>query len=172
MDLLDLNDDQVYEAPQVSSYTPWRSPNGAEMGLLRRRLPQVRTLPDLQHRHPDFKEVAMDAHFHKWAGGSQIRSKLYELANKSDDYDAADELFSSWKSTQDVAQQAVNVERKERKQTLNAASTGGANGSGEAPSRKIYRRSDIIELMRTNPKRYESMSDEIFRAYQEGRVKS
>ena len=96
MDLLDLNDDQVYEAPQVSSYTPWRAPHGAEMGLLRRRLPQVRTLPDLQHRHPDFKEVAMDAHFHKWAGGSQIRSKLYELANKSDDYDAADELFSSW----------------------------------------------------------------------------
>lgn len=179
-----LNQSKVNEPEQAEEIDFFAEPDKAvdskianhptikQLERLGNQMKQDQTLTALQQKHPDIKEVAANTNFQKWVVGSKIRSELYERANNNYDYDAADELFSSWKSTQDVAQQAVNVERKERKQTLNAASTGGANGSGEAPSRKIYRRSDIIELMRTNPKRYESMSDEIFRAYQEGRVKS
>ena len=179
-----LNQSKVNEPEQAEEIDFFAEPDKAvdskianhptikQLEQLGNQMKQSQTLSALQQKHPDIKEIAMDANFQKWVVGSKIRSELYERANNQYDYDAADELFSSWKSTQDVAQQAVDVERKERKQTLNAASTGGANGSSEAPSRKIYRRSDIIELMRTNPKRYQAMSDEIYKAYQEGRVKT
>lgn len=179
-----LNQSKVNEPEQAEEIDFFAEPDKAvdskianhptikQLEQLGNQMKQSQTLSALQQKHPDIKEIAMDANFQKWVVGSKIRSELYERANNKYDYDAADELFSSWKSTQDIAKQTVDVERKERKQTLNAASTGGANGSSEAPSRKIYRRSDIIELMRTNPQRYQSMSDEIMRAYQEGRVKS
>jgi hypothetical protein len=179
-----LNQSKVNEPEQAEEIDFFAEPDRAvehkisnhptikQLEQLGNQMRQSQTLSALQQRHPDIKEIAMDANFQKWVVGSKIRSELYERANHKYDYDAADELFSSWKSTQNIAKQTVNVERKERKQTLNAASTGGANGSSEAPSRKIYRRSDIIELMRTNPQRYQAMSDEIMKAYQEGRVKS
>ena len=136
------------------------------------QMQQSQTLSALQQKHPDLKEIAMSPEFQKWVTGSKVRQQLYEQANSQYNYDAADELFSTWKEIRNVAKQTVEVERKERKHALNAASTGGASGSTEAPSKKIYRRADIIELMRTNPKRYQSMSDEIMRAYQEGRVRN
>ena len=136
------------------------------------QMQQSQTLSALQQKHPDLKEIAMSPEFQNWVTGSKVRQQLYEQANSQYNYDAADELFSTWKEIRNVAKQTVEVERKERKQALNAASTGGASGSTEAPSKKIYRRADIIELMRTNPKRYQSMSDEIMRAYQEGRVRN
>jgi hypothetical protein len=136
------------------------------------QMQQSQTLSALQQKHPDLKEIASNSEFQKWVTGSKVRQQLYEQANNQYNYDAADELFSTWKEIRNVAKQTVEVERKERKQALNTASTGGANGSSEAPSKKIYRRGDIIDLMRNNPKRYQSMSDEIMRAYQEGRVRN
>jgi hypothetical protein len=44
------------------------------------------------------------------------------------------------------------------------------NGSGES-SKKVYRRSDLIRLKIKDPARYESMQDEIYAAYTEGRVR-
>jgi hypothetical protein len=38
-------------------------------------------------------------------------------------------------------------------------------------SKKIYRRADIIELMKTDPRRYQSMEPEIRKAYMEKRVR-
>jgi hypothetical protein len=133
---------------------------------------QSQTLSALQQKHPDLKDIAISPEFQKWIMGSKVRQQLYEQANNQYNYDAADELFSTWKEIRNVTRQTVEVERKERKQALNAASTGGASGSTEAPSKKIYRRADIIELMRTDPKRYQNMSNEIMKAYQEGRVRN
>jgi hypothetical protein len=136
------------------------------------QMQQSQTLSALQQKHPDLKEIASSPEFQKWVTGSKVRTQLYEQANNQYNYDAADELFSTWKEIRNVANQTVAVERKERKQALNAASTGGASGSTEAPSKKIYRRSDIIDLMRNDPKRYQSLSNEIMLAYQEGRVRN
>jgi hypothetical protein len=136
------------------------------------QMQQSQTLSALQQKHPDLKEIASSPEFQKWVTGSKVRTQLYEQANNQYNYDAADELFSTWKEIRNVATQTVEVERKERKQALNAASTGGASGSTEAPSKKIYRRSDIIDLMRNDPKRYQSLSGEIMKAYQEGRVRN
>ena len=136
------------------------------------QMQQSQTLSALQQKHPDLKEIALSPDFQKWIMGSKVRQQLYEQANNQYNYDAADELFSTWKEIRNVTKQTVEVERKERKQALNAASTGGASGSTEAPSKKIYRRADIIELMRTDPKRYQAMSNEIMQAYRENRVRN
>ena len=36
---------------------------------------------------------------------------------------------------------------------------------------KVYRRADIIKLMKNDPDRYQALADEIMAAYAEGRVK-
>ena len=67
--------------------------------------------------------------------------------------------------------ETAKVQEQDRKRQLKAASTGSTSGSSEAPSRKIYRRADIIKLMQTDPDRYMQMAEEIRSAYSEGRVK-
>ena len=79
--------------------------------------------------------------------------------------------FLSGKIEEVVAQQTANVEKQARKQQLKAANTGKAQGSAETASKKIYRRADIIKLMKTDPERYQALSGEILQAYAEGRVK-
>ena len=62
-------------------------------------------------------------------------------------------------------------EKQERKKQVKSASTAATKGTGESPTRKVYRRADIIKLMQRDPDRYMQMADEIGQAYAEGRVK-
>jgi hypothetical protein len=96
---------------------------------------------------------------------------LFVQADQGYDYDAAHELFSLWKERNQVVQQTADVEKQARKNTLKSASTGNARGTAEASRKKVYRRADIIKLMRTDPERYQSLSDELLKAYAEGRVR-
>lgn len=128
-------------------------------------------LANLQQRHPDMQEILHDPKFAEWIQASKIRTKLFVEADQQYDHDAADELFSNWKERRQVAQQSLDVEQQARKQAVKSASTGGAKGSAEVSRKKIYRRADIIKLMNTDPDRYASLSEEIFKAYSEGRVK-
>jgi len=126
----------------------------------------------LQQRHPDMQEILQDGKFVDWIKGSKIRTQLFAQADTQYDYEAADELFTNWKERQQIVTQTAANEKTERKQAVKKASTGNAKGSGEAATRKIYRRSDIIKLMKDDPDRYMSLSDEIMQAYQEGRVRN
>jgi len=92
-------------------------------------------------------------------------------ANEQYDYEAADELFSDWKEVKGASGSAIEAEKTARKDTIKKASTGGARASSESPSKKIYRRADIIELMKTDYNRYLSMEPEIRLAYAEKRVR-
>jgi hypothetical protein len=112
-----------------------------------------------------------DNSFAEWVKGSKIRTQLFVQADQAYDYDAADELFSLWKERAGVAKQTVEVEKQARKQQLKSANTGNARGTGEGSRKKVYRRADIIKLMKTDPERYSALSEEIFQAYAEGRVK-
>lgn len=129
-------------------------------------------LAQLQQKHPDMQQVLQDPKFGEWVQASKIRTQLYQLADQQFDYDAADELISLYKERKGVVQQTAAADKQARKQQVKKASTGGAVGSSEAPSRKVYRRSDIIKLMKTDPDRYQALSNEIMQAYAEGRVKS
>lgn len=126
----------------------------------------------LEGKHPDMKEILSDAKFVDWIKASKIRTQLFAQADREYDYEAADELFSTWKERQQIVSQTASSEKQQRKDALKAASTGNARGSGEKPSKKIYRRSDIIKLMKDDPERYLALSDEIMQAYQERRVRN
>jgi len=132
---------------------------------------QQATLAQLKSKHPDMESILQDASFAEWIKGSKVRTQLFVQADQGYDYDAADELFSLWKERASVAQQTANVEKQARKNTLKSASTGNARGTAEASRKKVYRRADIIKLMRTDPERYQSLSDELLKAYAEGRVR-
>jgi hypothetical protein len=132
---------------------------------------QQAALATLNNKHPDMQEILADPKFAEWIKASKIRTQLFVAADQQYDADSADELFSLWKERKQVVKQTANVEKQERKQQLKAANTGNARGSGEGERKKVYRRADIIKLMRTDPDRYTALADEIMAAYAEGRVK-
>ena len=129
------------------------------------------SLSALQSRHPDMQSILSDTGFAEWIKASKIRTQLFVQADQQYDADSADELFSLWKERKTVAQQTANVEKQARKQTLKAANTGNARGSSAGTRKKVYRRADIIKLMKNDPDRYQALSEEIMAAYAEGRVK-
>tara|TARA_R110000824_G_scaffold74775_2_gene189965 strand:- start:1553 stop:2347 length:795 start_codon:yes stop_codon:yes gene_type:complete len=129
------------------------------------------SLATLTNKHPDMQGILKDPKFAEWIQASKVRTKLFVDADQGYDAEAADELFSLWKERKTVAQQTVKVEKQARKQQIKAANTGNARGSAEGSRKKVYRRADIIKLMRTDPERYQALSEEILRAYSEGRVK-
>jgi len=125
----------------------------------------------LKDKHPDMAAILSDSNFINWISESSFRTKLLQQADRNFDYEAADEIFSQWKDRQQLIGQTVNAEKSSRNASVKNASTGGASGSQTGTSKKIFRRADIIKLMKTDPNRYASLSDEIMIAYQEGRVK-
>jgi hypothetical protein len=129
------------------------------------------SLATLQAKHPDMQDILSDPKFAEWIKASKIRTQLFVAADQQYDSDSADELFSLWKERKTVAQQTANVEKQARKQSLKAANTGNARGSAEGSRKKVYRRADIIKLMKNDPDRYQALSEEIMAAYAEGRVK-
>jgi hypothetical protein len=128
-------------------------------------------LSALKTNHPDMESILQDTKFAEWIQGSKVRTKLFVAADKEYDYEAADELFNLWKERQQMIGQAASAEKQSRKQAVRTASTGNARGSSESSPKKIYRRADIIKLMKEDPHRYAALQDEIMRAYAEKRVK-
>jgi len=135
------------------------------------QLKQQEALSRLKTEHPDYEQVVQDSSFIEWVTKSKFRTDLLKRADQQFDYDAADELLTSWKERQAIVTEAQESEKKQRKNTVKQASTGNTRGSAESPSRKIYRRADIIKLMQTDPDRYMQLAPEIRQAYDEGRVK-
>ena len=129
-------------------------------------------LAKLKASHPDMTEVLQDNGFREWVSGSPIRRELYQQADTRYDFAAADELITLYKERQGVVAQTAKVEKQHQKNEVKRASTGTARSNPEgATSKKIYRRRDIIELMNSDPKRYEALLPEIMKAYEEKRVK-
>ena len=132
---------------------------------------QQAALATLNSKHPDMQKILGDPKFAEWIKASKIRTQLFVQADQEYNAEAADELFSLWKERKTVTQQTAAVEKQARKQQLRAANTGNARGSAEGSRKKVYRRADIIKLMKNDPDRYTALSDEIMAAYAEGRVK-
>jgi len=148
-----------------------RHPKIKEAEAYTRQAKQASIMNQIEQKHPDFKEIVADNAFAEWVQASKVRTELYIRADQQFDFDSADELLSLWKERRQAVSNTEDLNKADRQRQARAASTGTAKGSGEAPSRKIYRRADIIELMQKDPKRYNAMSDEIMQAYAEGRVK-
>ena len=137
-------------------------------------LKKMKTAQQLAAKHPDFGTIAQDAGFQDWVKSSSIRLNLFAKADAEYDFEAADELLSTYKEIKQIkqqqqVQQTQVAESKAQEQAMKAA-TVDVGGTGEV-SRKIFRRQDLIKLKMTDPARYEAMSDEIMAAYAEGRVR-
>jgi hypothetical protein len=135
---------------------------------------KMKTAQQLSAKHPDFTSIAQDTGFQDWVKSSKIRLNLFAKADAEFDFDAADELLSTYKELKQIKQQTQTtqtaaVESKAQEQAMRAASVD-VGGAGET-SRKVYRRADLIKLKLTDPSRYEALQDEILMAYSEGRVK-
>jgi len=148
-----------------------RHPKIKEAEQLSVSMKQQDALARLQVAHPDYTTVIQNEKFAEWITKSKVRTELFQRADQLFDYDAADELLTSWKERQNIVKETSEMQEADRKRQLKAASTGNAKGSSERPSRKVYRRADIIKLMQTDPNRYQELAPEIRQAYAEGRVK-
>lgn len=136
--------------------------------------------------HPDAKEISSDPEFREWINKSPVRQAMIVRAHSHYDLNAAMEIFNTWKELKaaragaqpqpvanDPAAAAASAGKPVASKQAARVPTGGnpsPRASGE-PGKKIYRRADVIRLMETDPGRYELMSDEITKAYQEGRVR-
>jgi hypothetical protein len=131
---------------------------------------KMQTQQMLQQKHPDFAEVVGDGEFQEWVKASPIRLNMFAMADSQYDFQAADELLSTFKQIRGVkAKQTADVGKQVLKQNLKAASVD-VGGTGES-SAKVYRRADLIRLKMTDPDRYEQLQPEIMKAYAEGRVR-
>ena len=146
-------------------------PKIKEAETVSQQLKRSEALAQLKANHPDFEQIISSSDFAEWIQKSKVRTELLHRADKQYDFDSADELLTSWKERQNVVTETKKLEEKSRKDSVKKASTGNTRGSAEAPSRKVYRRADIIKLMQTDPERYIQLAPEIRQAYAEGRVK-
>ena len=129
-------------------------------------------LATLQQRHPDVQEVVGSEKFKEWIKASSARMARYQRADQMGDVEEADDLISTFKQLNKVEATTKEASKKAQKQAVKSASTGAVRGNSDVQgSRRVYRRADIRELMRTNPQRYEDLQEEIMQAYVEGRVR-
>ena len=134
------------------------------------QLKQIQTQAMLNKKHPDFADVVRDVEFQEWVRASPMRLNIYAMADANYDFNAADELVSTFKQIRtSKTQQTTDAGNAVRKQNLSAAAVD-VGGTGES-SKKVYRRADLIRLRMTDPNRYEALEPEIRAAYNEGRVK-
>ena len=134
---------------------------------------QNANLSQLEATHPDFMDIVGDNDFQKWVGESGIRTELFRRADADYDFNAANELLGTWKQISMIGKtQEVNKAEKVKRQKAMRQTSSETRSSGDSVGgKKIYRRSDLIQLQVSDPNRYADLSDEITQAYQEGRVK-
>lgn len=125
---------------------------------------------DFESKHPDWQNVVSSEHFAKWLQESPVRMKMFKEADQNYDYATGAELIGLYKQlTSTATAEAEEKQQKSRKEDLRKVSTEKSRGG--ASSKKVYRRTDLINLRLNDPQRYEAMEDEILLAYQEGRVR-
>ena len=136
------------------------------------KLAYAQGLSTLQQRHPDLQEVVGGEGFKEWIKSSPARLRRYQYADQTGDVDEADDLISTWKQLNKTVATAKAAEKSAQKKAVRAASVSGPRGNADAASSKrVYRRADIRQLMRSDPQRYEDLQAEIMQAYAEGRVR-
>ncbi len=134
---------------------------------------QDANLTKLEATYPDFMDVVSDKQFQKWVGESEIRTELFRKADSNYDFNSANELLGVWKQISMIGktQEVKKAEKVKREKALRQTSSETRSSGDSVGGKKVYRRSDLINLQVSDPARYAQMSSEIDAAYAEGRVK-
>lgn len=136
------------------------------------KLAYAQSLATLQQRHPDLQEVMDSDGFKQWITASPSRVRRLQNADQTGDVDEADDLISTYKEVTRTVNTAKRVEKQAQKKAVKNASVSAPRSNPDAASSKrVYRRADIIELMKERPDRFEALEAEIIQAYAEGRVR-
>ena len=140
---------------------------------------QQATLQRIEKAHPDYLSVAQSEDFINWVKDSKIRINMLVQAENYD-ADAALELLGTYKSIKGIKDQQQqttqaadeSLKKSDGEARSKALKTAAVQQGGTGESTKpIYRRADLIRLRMQDPKRYESMADDILQAYADGRVR-
>ncbi len=147
-------------------------PKFQEFQKFQARQSQDTSKAQLEQTHPDYVDIVQDSNFQDWVKASTFRTDLFQQADRYN-YTAADELLTHWKE-RSMIDKTAEVQQKQkatRKKNLKAGKTESRVSSESTAGKKTYRRADLIRLKQNDPTRYADLSDEIFNAYAEGRVK-
>ena len=145
-----------------------RHPKVVEAEKTQQNLRHQQAHQQLMQMHPDTKDIVADPRFQEWIAASPVRQRDFRSADQNYDYERASELMSLWKERQDsVAQTVTNG----RKQQVKAASTGNTRGSTTPSSKGTFHKLKLDEMRKNDPKAYLALTDEILKAYAEGRVR-
>jgi len=137
-----------------------------------RKLQYAQALSTLQQRHPDLQQVMQSEEFAKWVKANPSRVRRLQAADQNGDVDEADDLITTFKEVTRTVKTAKRAEQQAQKKAVKNATVSGTRSNPDAAtSKRVYRRADIRQLMKTDYERYESLMPEIMAAYAEGRVR-
>jgi len=122
-------------------------------------------------RHEDADAVVGSAEFQSWVGENPSRQKMFADASNNLDHGTAAEMLDLYKSSVQSKTDAATETRDAKASEGLKNATTEKGGKKPAASRKIYKRTQLIDLKIHDPRKYESMSAEIQLAYAEGRVR-
>jgi hypothetical protein len=124
----------------------------------------------LLKRHPDADTTVASPEFQAWLAESPGRREMLASAHVNRNVDVAVDMLDLYKQTRQVTNEEAVTERDAKaKGDLQKAAL--EVGNAPATTRKMYRRSELIELKLRDPAAYEARRPEIMAAYAEGRVK-
>ena len=120
--------------------------------------------------NPDYGDISQSQEFYNWTNASPYRMRQLQAA-QAGDYEAAGDILQGYREQTGALQEAAKKgEKVKRDKALKDASTE-TSGTGEA-SGKVWTKKELRSLLITDPDRYYgSLSEEINKAYAEGRVK-
>jgi len=120
--------------------------------------------------HPDFEAVLTSQDFQGWIQQNPALHRTLLEADRNYDYATGGEILTVYKELKTQAMSDTKASQEaQRKEALKAGATE-RGGTGQA-ARKMFRRTELIDLKVRNPQKYEAMRPEIEKAYAEGRVK-
>ena len=167
-------EDQFYSDPaQAVNSAIENHPEVVNARKERQQVQQQHQLSVLEKAYPDWQDRVSTKDFQDWVGSSEIRTEMFRKADSDFRPDYAIELFDMYDKINmiDKTQEVKKEESKKRQDALKKTSSETRSSGDSLGGKKIYRRADLINLQVTDPNRYEALQDEIYSAYQEGRVK-
>ena len=124
---------------------------------------------NLSQKHPDTEQIVNDPQFQKWIQDNPYRTRIAQEAVQNNDTDAVDYLLTEWKERAGASSSSSDHQSSEL-ETARRVSTESASSGTTANKGKRFSRRRLVELKIRNPEEYAARSEEILRAYAEGRV--
>jgi len=167
----ELNVDNLLDNPQEAiSKAVENHPKFKQFEEAQRTASVSQAKASFQEKHPDWQNLVSSEDFVSWIKESPVRTNMYQEADKNFDFAVGDELFTTYKALRGQANNDATEEKSDNaRQALKKASV--ERGSGQSTTKKVYRRTDLINLKLSNPAKYAAMEPEIMKAYAEKRVR-